>query len=115
VFPRSNAAQMGKSGNEADGPVPAHAKVADIVEKYHARDAGWVGRFEEGRADDHIGAARLVYDGGTERVMLVAKNFQSVRDAAAAEIGSATDDNASRFATGVRVYDGDAPHWENEE
>jgi hypothetical protein len=42
--------------------------------------------------------------------MLVAKNVEPLGHAAAAEVGCATDNNASRFATSVRVYDGNAPH-----
>lgn len=46
--------------------------------------------------------------------MFIAKDVQLVRHGAAAEVGTAVDDDASRFATGVRVYDGNTPHWENE-
>jgi hypothetical protein len=42
--------------------------------------------------------------------MLVAKNVQPLRHAAAAEFGCAPDNDSSRFATGMGVYDGNASH-----
>ena len=107
-----NAAHVIKSGDEADGSVAAHAKVTDIVEKNDARSARGIGWLEKGCADDNIRAARFVDDRGSERVMLVAKNFQPFGDAAAAKVGAAANDDASGFATSMRVYDGNASHAE---
>jgi hypothetical protein len=93
----------------------AHAEVTDIIEEDDSGGAGWIGRFEKSCADNDIGAAGFVHDGGTKAVMSPAKNVQSFRHAAAAEVGPAADNDASRFATGVRVYDGNASHLGNDE
>jgi hypothetical protein len=41
---------------------------------------------------------------------LVAKNVEPIGHAPTTEVGCTADDDASRFATGVRVYDGNASH-----
>jgi len=110
MLARINAAHVRKSCDETDGSMAAHAEVTDIVKKNDSGGTGGIGRFEKGSADDDIGAARFVHDCRAEPVVLVAENVQSLLHAAAAEFGSPADNDPSRFATGVRVYDGDSSH-----
>jgi len=90
--------------------VAAHAEVTDVVEENDSGSAGGIGGFEKSCANDDVRAARFIYNCRAESVKLVAKNAKPIGHAAAAEVGSAADDYASRFATGVRVYDRDSSH-----
>lgn len=110
-----NAAHVGESGNEPNGSMAAHAEVTDVIEEDDTCDAGRIGRFEQGCANDNIGAAGFIYDCGTKGVMTFAKSFEPVLHAAMTEVRPTTDDDASRLAAGVGVYDGDSSHWENAE
>ena len=59
----------------------------------------------------HVGTARLVDDGRTERVVLVAEDGQPLGHRARAEVGAAGDDDAGRLAAGMGVDHRDALHW----
>ena len=108
-FSRLDASQVGQGHGQADGPVAAHAQVADVVEENDAGDAGGVLRFDQDRADHDIGAARFVDDGGAELIVLF-EQAQLVGNAAAAQIGSAADDDAGRLAAGVGINGGNFFH-----
>ncbi len=108
VFSRGNATDMGEGHTDADRAVATHAEIADIVEKDDAGDAAGIGRLTKQGADDDIGAARLVDDGGTERVVMALKQSAPVGEATAAKIRAAGDDHARRLAAGVRIDDMDA-------
>src|SRR6266850_2273752 len=86
------------------------APTGDVGEENDSGSAGGIGGFEKSCANDDVRAARFIYNCRAESVKLVAKNAKPIGHAAAAEVGSAADDYASRFATGVRVYDRDASH-----
>ena len=72
--PGVDAAEVRERDDDADGAVAAHAEVADVVEEDDAGGAGRIGRLAEQRADDDVGAARLVDDGGAEAVEAVAED-----------------------------------------
>lgn len=93
----------------------AHAEVADVVEEYDASSARGVGWFKQCTTNDDIGPAGFIYNGGAKGIVFIAKNVQPIGHGAAAEVGTAADDDASRFATGMRVYDGNTPHRKKEE
>ena len=107
---RAPAAEVRERDDEADGAVAAHLQHADVVEENDAGDAGLVRGRTEQRADQHVRAARFVHDGGAETVVLRGEHFELLRDAAAAEVGPAADDDARGFAAGVGVNDLDALH-----
>lgn len=110
VLAGTDAAHVRESSNEANGTVAAHAQVTYVVEEDDAGNAGTIGRFEKRCADNHVRAARFVDDGGTEGVMLFAKHVQSFGYCAPTEVRPPIDDNASGFATSVRIYDGNTSH-----
>src|SRR5687768_15446315 len=82
-----------------DHPVTAHAEPADVVEKDHAGRTTRLGRGHEHRADDHIRSARLIDNGRPKAIVLLAKTFELLGNAAAAKVRSAADNGASRLAT----------------
>jgi hypothetical protein len=59
--------------------VAAHAEVADVVEEDDAGCAGWVGGRAEQRADEDVGAAGLVDQGGAEMVVMLAEEIAAFR------------------------------------
>ncbi len=76
-----------------------------LLKKITPHALAGVDRRAQQRADDHIGAARLVDDRAPPRVVLVAEAIAALRHVAAAEIGAAADDDARRLARRVRVDD----------
>lgn len=65
--------EVGEGNHEADRAVAAHAEDADIVEKDNAEIASGAVRRDEEGADDGVGAAGLVDDGGTVGVEVAAE------------------------------------------
>ena len=110
MFSGFDAAQVEESCDKANRSMAAHAEVTDVIEKNDSGSARRIEGLEQRSTDDYIGTTRFIYDGRTEGVKLITKNIQPVGDAAITQIRSATDDDASGFAAGMRVYDGDAPH-----
>ena len=84
-------------------PVPAHAEIADIVKKNNTGFAGGIARLAKQRADDSVRAARFVYDGRPKAIVVRAEPLDKLSKRAISKIGSARDDHASGFATGVRI------------
>src|SRR5690606_16141311 len=82
----------------------------DIVEEDDGGVAPGLVRLEQDRADEDIGAARLVDDRGTEGVVILPQAREPFGDGAAPEVGSAVDDHAGRFAGGVGIDGGDPLH-----
>ena len=68
-----DASEMRERSHEADGAVPAHAEIADVVEENHAGLAGRIRRIAEQRADDGVRSARLVDDRGAEAIEVLRK------------------------------------------
>lgn len=104
--------QIGERDEQADGAVPTHSEVTDIIKKDDPGGRGGILGFAEKRADDSIRATRLVYHGGAEGVKLVAKVFEARGHRAVAEVRTAFNDDASRLAAGVGVDDADASKLE---
>ena len=102
---RLNPSEMSESADDADQPVAAHAEIAHVVEEDHAGRRCWISRFAEQSADEHVRSARLIDHGAAKLVMPFAKNGHSVSHRAAAQIGTAIDDNPRRLADRVRVDD----------
>src|SRR5262245_35628448 len=96
-------AEMREGHDETDSPMSTHAKVADFVEKDHARNTRFVARFDHQRADEDIRSAGFIDNGRAELVVSFAEEFQPVRNRTVAEFGPTTDDDASGFAASVGV------------
>ena len=108
MFARFDFSKMRERDDEANRPVAAHRKAADVVEENHAADAGFIRRLNQQRADHHVRAARLVDDGGAKPVVLITKGLQLLGHSAATEIRPAAHHHARRLAAGVRIDDLDA-------
>ncbi len=102
---RLDATQVRQCDDQPDGPVSAHAEVAHVVKEDDSGGARRVAGLAQQSADHHVGTTRFVHHGRTESVVPVAKNLQLVGNAAAAQLGSAVDDQARRLAAGVGVDD----------
>src|SRR5437016_1229054 len=89
----------------------AHSQVADIVEENHSRGATRRVWLHQQASDENVGAAWLIHDCRTKPIVLLAKNFELVSGASWAEVGTATDNDASRFAGSVGIDNGDLPHF----
>jgi hypothetical protein len=94
---------VGEGDDEADGAVATHAEVADVIEEDDAGGAGGVDGCAEQGADEDVGAAGLVDDGGAEPIVRFAKRSQTFGHGAGAEVG--------RLAMTRRA--GSPPAWES--
>jgi hypothetical protein len=65
-----------KSSDQANGPVPTHSQIADIIEVDHARSARSVHRFAQQRTNNNVRAARFVHNRRAKGIVLVAKSAQ---------------------------------------
>ena len=83
----------------------AHCKAADVIEENHAGRARFILRFHKQRTDNHVRAARLVDDGGTELIVLLAEYLQPVSRGTATQFRPSGDDDARRLTAGVRIND----------
>ena len=79
VLARLEAVQVRQRHDDSDGPVTAHAEIADVVEKDDPRCAGTVHRLAEERPDHDVGPARFVDDGAAETVELALETVASFR------------------------------------
>ena len=104
----ADPAKMRERDDQPNGAVPAHAEQAHVVEKDHAGRARRVHRFDKQRTHEHIAPARLIDHGAAEAVVLLMKDPRFLRDAPAAQIRPARDDNPRRLAAGVGVDGNDA-------
>src|SRR5262249_19644699 len=52
--------EISQSGDKANGAVPAHSEIADVVEENDAGGTCWVQRFTKQRAHHHIGSTRFI-------------------------------------------------------
>ena len=90
----------------------AHAERADIIKvndtEIAARAVGW----HEECADDGIGAARFVDDGGAIGVEVAAEAGNAFGERPGAKIGTAGEDEAGGFAAGMGVEHVDRFHDE---
>ena len=69
VIARRNLAQVGEGGDDANRAVSAHAQVAAVVEKNHARSMGRVGGLAQQGTHHDIAAARLQHGGSAPIVV----------------------------------------------
>src|SRR5271157_5928663 len=88
----------------------AHTQIADVVKEYDPGAASRINRIAQQSTDHGIGAPRLVDDGGAERIKLAAKSLQAQSQCASTEVGATLHDDASGFATGMRVDHMDLHH-----
>ena len=95
---RLDASQISQRDHQADGAVPAHAEVADIVEEDDARGASWVGRFAQQRAHRHVGTARLVDHRRAIHVEVASKPLPLLGQRSRAQRRAASDDHSRRLA-----------------
>ena len=105
---RLNPAQVRQRDHQADGAVAAHAEIADVVEKNHTRCAGRIFRFDQQRAHHHIRTARFIHDGGAKVVVCLLKTVTPDRERSAPKVRATGNNDARRFAAGVRINDPDA-------
>ena len=75
-----NTSEIFEADHQANRSMAAHAKVSNIIEEDDTGGAGRVYRFTQQSSDDHIGAARLIYDCRSEGVVLGAKAFLPFRE-----------------------------------
>ncbi len=85
--------QMGERHHEPDNRVAAHAEHADVVKEDDACDTARLVRFAEERADEYIGAARFVDDGGAEGVESLAKDPGPIGERTGVKTGTAVNDH----------------------
>jgi hypothetical protein len=102
-----NTSEIFEADHQANRSMAAHAKVSNIIEEDDTGGAGRVYRFTQQSSDDHIGAARLIYDCRSEGVVLGAKAFLPFRERAGAQVGAATHDQSGGLAAGVGINDSD--------
>ena len=105
---RLDPAQVRQRDDQADGAVPAHAEIADVVEKDDPGDAGRVFRFEQQRADHHVRTARFIHDGRAKVIERLLKTVAPDGERSAPEVRAAGNDDPRRFTAGVRIHDPDA-------
>ncbi len=105
VRARREAAGMSEGDHQTDGAVAAHAEHTDIVEKDHTRGAGRILRLDKQGADDHIGAARFIDNGGAVVIVVALKQGAAGGEGAATEVGTTLHDDARGLATGMRIDD----------
>src|SRR5262245_8679262 len=110
MLARLDASQVRERHHEADGAVAAHADHANVVEEDDARSAALLERRHEKRADDHVGAARLVDASGAVTVELARQALAARSQAAAAEVREPVDHDARGLAAGMRVDDAQFLH-----
>ena len=99
------ASGMGEGDHQTDGAVTAHAEHTDVVEKDHARGARWILRLDEQGANDHIGAARFIHNGGAVVIVVALEQGAPGGERAATEVGATLHDDARGLATGMRIDD----------
>ena len=96
-----DCAEVSERGDDADRAVAAHPEEADVVEKNHARRASGDARRAQQRADEHVGAARLVHDRAAEAVVIFPEGFESRGHRAIAEFRPAAGDDARGLSARV--------------
>src|SRR5687767_2684915 len=103
MLARLDAPHVREGDHQADGAVAAHADGADVVEENDAGARRRVDRLDQQRADDDVGAARLVHRRGPVAVEFALQALAALGERTGAEVGTALDDDSSRLAAGVRV------------
>ena len=70
-----NSTEVLKGGDETDHSMAAHSEKTNVIEEdYSCGAIGLTGR-DDHCADEDIGTARFVHDGGTKAIMLLAEGF----------------------------------------
>src|SRR5688500_8403486 len=103
MLARLDAPHVRERDHQADGAVAAHADGANVVEENDAGARRRIDRLDQQRADDDVGAARLVHRRGAVAVELALQALAPGGQRPAAEVGTTLDDDASRLAARVRV------------
>jgi hypothetical protein len=103
-----NPAEVRKRGDDADRAMSAHAEVSDIVKEDDSGGACLVQGLAQERADDNVGAPRLVDHGGAEIIVVAAEALAALGKRAVAEVGPSLQNEARGFSGGVGVEDRDA-------
>jgi hypothetical protein len=78
VTPALDPAQVRQRNDYAHGSVPTHAEVSYVVKEDDSRGATLVFGLAEQRANQHIRTARLIHDGGAERIVLGGEALEPV-------------------------------------
>ena len=103
----SNLAGELERGDQADRTVPAHPQVADVIEVDDAKCTVVAMRFDEQRADQGVRAPRLIHDGTTVVVEVLAKTLRTLRQRPVPQVRAALEHQARGFTAGVRIDDAD--------
>src|SRR5208283_5016696 len=82
----TDAAHPGQRDHQADGPMAAHAQIADVVEEDDAGGAGGVDGHAQQGADDRVGAARFIDHGRAKQVVLRAEALEAFGEWSDAEV-----------------------------
>src|SRR5262249_3164071 len=96
--------QVGQRVDQADGAVPAHAEIADVVEEDDAGGARSHRWQAEQSADENIRAARFGDHGGTKGVVLGSEHVEPGSHGSWSELRPTIDPDARWFASGVRIH-----------
>src|ERR1700733_3651999 len=86
MLPRTDSAQVGERGYEADGSMPAHPKVADIVEEDDACRGLRIDGFTEECANDDLRSAWFTNDPTSEVIEFALKTLYAAGEIAGSEI-----------------------------
>src|SRR5690349_23199572 len=98
-----DSSEVSERNYHADGSMPAHAQIADIVEEYDTRGTAWVFRCTQHGPNQGVRSARLIHDRGTKRVEAVAKSVAALSQTAAAQLRSALNYHSRCLAACMRV------------
>src|ERR1700761_6957170 len=110
VRSRPNASEMGESCHYADGAMPAHAQISNIVEEDDSGCVAAIGGFPQKRSHQNIRTARFVHHSRPEAVEFSRKTTETLGERAAAEVRTAFDHHTRWLTCCMGVEDMDGPH-----
>jgi hypothetical protein len=98
---RLDAIHVRKRGNHSNGPMPAHAKISNAVEKDDSRYTGIVDRSTQQPSNHRVRATRLVYNSAAKVVVLSSKALNAIWKGVVAEFRAATENHTRGLAGSV--------------
>src|SRR5688500_9177458 len=101
VRARGDAPEVLQSGDDADGPVAAHAEVTRVIEVDDRGHGARLHRRHQDPADNHVGGARLGHDRAAVAVMPRAQRRDAIHHRHAGEVGKALEHPPRGLAAGV--------------
>ena len=83
--------------------MPAHAEIADIVEKDDASRRTLVDRLAQEGTNDRIMPSRLANDSPPQMIVIASKNFQPLGHRTISKIGKSISNDTRRLTACVRI------------